>query len=340
VAASRLAANAWNQIELQRPSVYEERTFSLYQRKMTAYQAMVSGDWIRAFYLFQELYRLSPRDPDAENFLAASERGTKEIAFFIEEIAVTHGETNVGTLFSLPARSAGQARAVMRVESITSTPDYAYGIGLEYMAFDSAANLLFSLQSPYAKFLPITLNGERQVLVQMRALDREDSAQRWEPQWTMYAEDHQSSAQITLDVPYETFLMLMQMRQEIPGMQFSELFAAREIAAGMGYIPEVFEAEIFDRLGGCLFFLPMAIITLGIGWRFRVRQRPRYIFAPLLLILPVVFNGFAYLYKAGLGIIGSSLILALGFSAAMTLFIVILSLCFLFSLIFLAAQHG
>ena len=340
--ASRLAARAWNQIESQQPTPLETRQYSLYQLKLSAYQAMVSGDWIRAFYLFQELFEKSPHDPDAENFLAACEKGTKEIAFFIEEMGILPGETNVGVIFSLPSYSGGQGRSVMRVGSLTSSPDYAYATGIEYMAFDSGANLLYSLQAPYAKFLPITFDGRRHVLVQMRALDRHDASRRWEPEWEVLTGNapYHGAAQITLGVSYETFLMLAQMRQELSSMQISELFTTKEAALGMGYIPEVFEAEILNRLSGCLFFLPMAVIALLFGWRFRARRNTRYIFIPLLPVLPVVFNGLAHIYKAGLNIIGASLVIALGFSTALTLYIVILVLFFLLSLILLASQHS
>ena len=351
--ASRLAARSWNQIESQQPSPGEIRAFSLYRFKLTAYEAMVSGDWIRAFYLFQELADMSPLDPDVERFLAASERGTREVAFFIDEMEVSPGETHVGTVLSLPSpnigsnRGGAQNRAVMRISSLAASSDFAYGMGVEYMAFDSAANLLFSLQAPYAKFLPITLDGQRQVTVLMRTLDRHDSARRWEPQWSVPENaparqntDNYGMAQVTLGVSYETFLMLAQMRHGLASLQIGELFAAKTIAPDTGYIPQVFEAEILNRLGSCLFFLPMAVVAIVIGWSFRAKRRSHYFFVLLLPVLPLVFNGLVHLCKTGLSVIGTSLILALGFSAALTLFIVILAFSFLLSLILLASQHG
>ena len=349
VVAARLAARAWNQIESQQPSPAEIRAHSIYQLKLSGYEAMVSGDWIRAFYLFQELIDLTPLDPDAERFLAACEKGTREIAFFVDELGVSPGDTHVGTIFSLPGPQGGfsrstQNRAIMRITSLTTSPDFAYGVGVEYMAFDSRGSLLFSLRAPFAKFLPITLDGRRQVLVLMRALDRHDSANRWEPQWSIPegspARGTGGAAQLALAVDYETFLMLAQMRQELSSLHINELFAVTAIAPETGYIPQVFEAEILNRLGASLFFLPMSVVAILIGWRFRARRRSHYLFVLLLPVLPLVFNGLVHLCKTGLGIIGTSLILAVGFSAALTLFIIILALSFLLSLISLAAQQG
>jgi hypothetical protein len=339
--AAQLAARSWNQIELQQPNSIERNVSSIYRLKLSGYEAMVSGDWIRAYYIFKDLLVQTPNDPDAEKFFAASEKGTREVAFFIDEMEITLGNTLTNTLFSLPGGSAGQGRSVMRVASLSTTPDCAYGTGIEYMVFDFNGNLLLSLQAPYVKFLPITLNDQPKMIVLMRTLDRNDRSKRWEPVWnaenkTVYAPE---TAQITLDVDYETFLMLSEMRQGIPSMYIDALFAASGIAGEMGYIPEVFEAEFLNRLGACLFFLPMAVFSIVIGWRFRAKYRSRYFLVLSLPVLPLVFNGVTYLYRNIFNNIGISLIYNMNYSTAFGIFIAILVVSFLLSLITLAAQR-
>ncbi|MDR2923255.1 MAG: hypothetical protein LBU85_07935, partial [Treponema sp.] len=171
--AARLAGRAWNQIESLAPDSREERLYSLYNLKRSGYQAMNTGDWIRAFYIFQELAALTPDDPDAVNFFAASEKGTKEVAFFIDEMALSLGEILTGAVFSLPGGAAG-SRAVLRFASLSTSQDYAYAMGIEYMGFDSRQRPFAGLQAPYAKLLPFSVDGKSQVLVMMRALDRND----------------------------------------------------------------------------------------------------------------------------------------------------------------------
>ena len=343
--AAMLAARAWNQIQSQQPSPGDIRAHELYRQKMDGYLAMQSKEWIRAFYIFRELLELTPHDPDARNFYAVSEEETKKVAFFIDEMQVTPGETLTSVLFSLPwesTQSGRQNRLVMRIGSLSASPDVAYGFGIEYMVFDANANLLFSLEAPYAKFLPITLDGQHKVLVMMRTLDRHIDNWSREPQWTAHRDGiyHPDSAQLTLEVSYETFLKLLHMRQGLPGMQMGDLFAAKDISQETGYIPQVFEAEILNRLGSCLFFLPMSVIAIVIGWNFRAKRRPRYLFVLSFPLLPLVFNAVVYLCRSVLSIIGTSLVLALHFSVAFPLFIGILALSFVLSLILLAAQHG
>ena len=340
--ATRLAARAWNQIESQQPTRAQREAFEIYRLKRSGYEAMISGDWIRAYYIFKELLTLTPNDPDAENYFKACEKGTKEVAFFIDEMDTSLGETLTGVVFSLPGGlNREKERSVLRVASFSTHPDYAYGTGIEFMVFDPQSRLLLSLQAPYAKFLPITLDDQPQVLVMMRALNRSDKNKHWEPTWHAQGKTPYSpnTAQIVLNISYETFLMLSEMRQRLPSLHINALFAAASIAGETGYIPEVFEAEILNRLGACLFFLPMAVIVLIVGWNFRAKNSPRYLFVLSIPVLPLLFHGLTYLYRTVLNNVGIFLIYNFGFSTALTAFITILSISFVLSLIALAAQH-
>ena len=341
--AARLAARAWNQIESQQPTRAQREAYEIYRLKRSGYEAMNSGDWIRAYYIFKELLEKSPRDPDAENYFKLSEKGTKEQAFFIDEMDTSLGETLTGVIFSLPGGlNHEKERSVMRVASFSTQPDYAYGTGIEFMVFDTQSKLQLSLRAPYAKFLPFTTpDGQPQVLIMMRALNRNDKNKHWEPEWSAQGRTayYPDTAQITLNISYETFLMLSEMRQRLPSLYINALFAASSIAGETGYISEVFEAEILNRLGACLFFLPMSIIVLIVGWNLRARYSPRYLFVLSIPVLPLIFHGLTYLYRTVLNTVGISLIYNFGFSTALTIFIVILSLSFVLSLIALAAQH-
>jgi len=346
VAAAQLAARAWNQIERQRPSENQRRMHELFELKLYGYRAMQSGDWVRAFYTFRELAELTPSDPDVENFLALSERELDNVAFFTDEMNIRVGNTITGVIFSLPVElGAWRGRAVLRLTSLSSTPDLAFGVGLEYMLFDHQSRLMLHLHAPYAKFRPLSLGyGTRQyVLVLMRALDRNDPERYWEPTVEFSAGDfvyRPGSAQLMLNVGYETFLLLSQMRQEISGMHLGELFEASRLSVETGYIPQVFEAEILNRLGSGLFFLPVAIAAIAAGWYFRTWRFPRFLFIPMLVVLPLVFSGIAYAIRAGLNIIGISLTLALGFPVAIVIFSLILALAFFCSLFLLASQRN
>jgi hypothetical protein len=84
----------------------------------------------------------------------------------------------------------------------------------------------------------------------------------------------------------------------------------------------------------------MAILVIVIGWRYRTKARPRYLFFLLLPVLPVVFNGFVFFYRNLLNTVGIWLVISLGFASALTIFIAALAVILFISLIILSAQHG
>jgi len=337
-----LATKAWNQIEAFQTSSGEENARELYLLKKSGYEAMISGDWIRAYYIFQEHAAKSPNDPDTKRFLEQCKQGTKEIAFFMDEVEVSIGDTQTNVILSLPVIENGlSGRSVIRIKKLSTTPDVAYGIDIEYMAFDAQSRLLSSMEASNVKILPITIEGKRQVHMLMRALDRNSSRERSEPVWYVRNPNSRQldDAQLILDMPYETFLEVVKLRQGLESLRINELFTASEMANKAGYIPQVYEAEILNRFGSCLFFLPMTIIAIAMGWYFRARRRPRYLYVPLLPVFPLVFNGIVILYRKAISVLGASLVFAVGYSTAVVMLIVFLALSFFVSLIVLVKQH-
>jgi len=332
--AARLAGEAWNRISSQAPNRMETRFYQLYHLKLSGYQAMTAGEWIRAFYIFQELLSLTPDDPDAANFLAASERGAKEYAFFLDEMELAMGEILTGAVFSLPS---GTGRAALRFFSLTTSEDVAYVMGFEYMKFDINSSLLTSVSAPYAKLLPFNLDEKSQVLVLTHVLDRTNQNNSYEGEWLVGRKD---AGGIILDVSFEDLLLLSNVRRGLSNLQIDELFSASSKLDDLGYIYQIFQAEILNRFGSVLFFLPMEIFIIILGWRFRAKTKPRYLFVLLLPVLPIVFHGFVFMYRSAFNIFGIWLVLSLGFTAALIVLIAALGLLLFLSLIILAGQHS
>jgi hypothetical protein len=349
--ANRLAARAWDLINTLEPDSREKERQALFRLKQSGYQAMVSGDFIRAFYIFQELLEKTPNDPDALNYYMASERGTAEIAFFMDEMELSLGDNLSGALFSLPVREPLKGRAVLRFSYLSVAPDYAFGTGLEYIRFDSQAQPYIRVQAPYAKLLPVTLDDQHKVLILMKALDRRDGNRQWDAQWIYAADsamqpqdsDRQSedaarqNAGILLDLSYEDFLALFHMRQGLPNLSITELFELKAIDSA-GYIPQAVDAEILGRLGIVLLFLPLTIAALVIGWRYRSKTHPRYLFIPMLILLPLVFTGVTHLYQYVINNAALLLILTVGFTWSLVILIASTALLLFLFLMLLASQ--
>jgi len=333
--AARLASDAWNMISSLAPNNMEEHLYELYNLKLSGYQAMNTGEWIRAYYIFQELLALTPDDLDAVNFLAASETGVEESAFFIDEMEISLGEILTGAVFSLPG---DDGRVALRFSSLTTSDDVSYGMGFEYMEFDENSSLLASVKSHFAKLLPVTLNEKPQVLVLMHALDRMNKDNNYDADWLIGG--NKIVGGIFLDISYEDLMLLSYIRRGLPNLQIDELYLAAKKFDSAGYVYQIFQAEILNRLSSILFFLPMAVFVIVLGWHYRIKSKPRYIFVIMLPVLPVVFHGFVYFYRSVFNTAGIWLILSAGFIPALIVYIAVMALALFISLITLAAQHS
>jgi hypothetical protein len=352
--SSRTASLAWNAISSMEPNTQQSYDYSLYHLKREGYEALVSEDWIRAYYIFQELSKQLPDDPDVAKFLIMSEQGTANSVFFIDEIATSIGETFTGTVFSIPlvpsVQSAGAAsgnfsgatpggRVVLRTASLTTFSDFSYAMGLELAAFDGNNRPLYTVAAQYAKLVPMTVQGKTRLVILLRALDRLNQEVRWEPVWTGGHSDL-GDAQIALDTTYEYFLLLSKARRQVDSLFLADLLTMGNKLGNYGYIPQVFQAEIIRRIFEPLGLLPLTIFSIIIGWRFRAAAKSRYLGVPMLLITPLVFHGVVNLVRDVCNSVGLWTLLSLGFLPAITIFIIGVLFLFILSLLLLVSQHG
>ena len=343
-AAVRLAGRAWSGVNSLEPNQKESRAHSIFRLKRDGYEALISGEWIRSYYIFRELMELGHGDdPDAQKYLALSEEGLKTIAFFIDEMEMSSGIALSNAVFSLPQ---GSGRLVMRVSSLSGSPDSAYGMGIEILAFSGDGQPLWGINAPYAKFIPLTLDSGPATAILMRALDRADKAKRWEGNAQGMAQKAPDGTQAVLPVSWENFLLLGKLRRPLSGLMplgtlsSAELMKAADGLEPYGYQPQVFEAELIRRFADTILILPLGIFAIVIGWRYRALKRPRYMAIPMLGILPMVFNGFIHFCRGWMSDLGILAVVSLGFTAAALAFAVGIFILFVLSLIVLAAQHG
>ena len=335
--ASRLAGIAWDRINSLAPTNRESMAFTIFRLKRDGHEALTGNEWIRAYYIFLELMELDPHDPDVPKYLALSENGVKEIAFFIDEIELNLGRILTGAIFSLPYNDG---RIVMRIASLSTFPDSAYGIGTEIMAFDRDGRPLWSIETPFCKIMPLVVDSGYGLTILLRALDRNNKAIHWEPKITSMGQRSPGSSELTLKLTWNDFLLLSNIRRGLTGLSPAELSMAAKNLANCGYLPQVFEAELLRRFSTPAFLLPMGILTLVAGWRYRAMRRPRYMNVLMLGVLPVVFNGVVHFFSGWLNNLGIAAVITLGFPAATAVFGVGIVVLLILSLILLSAQHS
>jgi hypothetical protein len=352
--AARSASQAWNAVSSLEPGIRETRSYDLYHRKREGYEAMIANEWIRAYYIFLELSDQIPDDPDLAKFLVMSRQGAAGVAFFIDELEGNIGQNLTNTVFSIPlapsARTLGRSalsgetsfggRAVLRLESLLTYPDYSYVIGLDLIALDGNNRPLYEAQARYAKLVPMTVEGKSRLVILLRALDRYDETLRWEPSWEGPGRPDLGDSQIALDLTYEQFLRFGKTGNGADSLLWGDLLAMAEDSGNYGRIPQVYQAEIVRRIAEPLALLPLSILAIIIGWRFRAVSKPKFLGFPMLGIIPLVFSGAAQLVRWLFGVLAPALLLSLGYAPAIGIFIGGSLILFIVSLIGLAAQHG
>jgi hypothetical protein len=347
--ANRIAGRAWSVISSKEPTSREIQAYNNFRLKRDGYEAMLGGEWIRAYYIFIELLDLTPTDPDVARYLAISEEGVNRSAFFIDEIELTLGQILTGAIFSLPlesnrpaayGRQGSASRLIMRVSSLSTAPDCAYGIDTEIMAFDRDGRPLWNMHIPYIKILPYNLETGPALSIFLRALDRKDQSVYWAPEITSFGPIIPGNSEITVPISWDSFLLLANVRRGISGLSAVDLRRAAETLGSCGYLPQVFEAELLERFIRPLLLLPLGILVIAIGWQYRALKRPRYMGIPMLGILPVVFKGLIHFCRDVLDNLGIWAVVTFGFTIAAILFATAIVISLVLSLIILASRHS
>jgi hypothetical protein len=331
----RIANQAWDALGQLEPHAQELQAYALYHQKRAGYEAMIAGDWIKAYYIFKELFDKHPEDPDVVHFLALSAQGAQEAAFFTNELESAVGEAVTGTILSFPLKDA-EGRMVVRIPWLCTFETFSYGLDMELMALDGEGALLYHVTAPYAKLLPTRLDAEAKLVLKMYALDRERERE-YKPVWTGPDQSHAGDTQLIVDLSYGDFLLLSKVREGLDSLLIGDLFTAVKTIGSYGYIPQVFQAEIIYRLSEPALFLPIAILSIVIGWKYRARRRSWYL-VPMLVILPLICHGIVLLYRSILNTLGIWSVVYMGFPLSMGIFIFGPIVALILSLVFLAVQ--
>ena len=338
----RLASISWDGVNSLESSIQEIHAFNIFRLKREGFQALNSQEWIRAYYIFLELMNLSPHDPDVQRFFAMSQEGLRHVAFFIDEMDMAMGEILTGAIFSLPM---GSGRVVMRLSSISTFTDSAYGMGVEILAFDRDGRPLWGMEAPYARLLPLSFSPDPLytgpgLSVLLRALDRTDQSLRWEPVVQNFLQIAPDSAQVALPISWDDFLLLSYVRRGLFTLSMADLRRAADNLGAFGYNPAIFHVELLRRFAEPLLLLLLGILAIALGWRYRALKHPRLMGILMLGILPLVLNIAVNFFRGWINNLGILAVLSLGFTAAAILFGIAITLLFILFLILLASQHG
>ncbi|MDR0706649.1 MAG: hypothetical protein LBF60_02050 [Treponema sp.] len=342
--AERIAERAWNAINALAPSEQESETYALYRQKREGYAAVHDEDWIQAYHIFADLITKTPADPDVVNLLSISRRQIENFAFFVDERDITLGAMSPNPFFSIPI-NAQNVRAVIKMAEISLFSDSAYGRNVEFLLFDQNHTFMGTITAPFCRLSPQKSDGGERLLVMMRSLNGEtneqfDPAVMWFDKDRKRQELFDDNMQLTLDINYQHFIFLTNLRHGLESLLLNELFVAGGNFGKYGHIEQVFQAEIMYRIFSLIVFLPNTVVVIILGWRLRAKKKPFFIGVPMLFILPVVFQVVVRLYQGFLNTLCIWSVATLGFTLSMVVFTLGTVPLFFLSLLLAAFQKN
>lgn len=345
--ALQLAAQAWEAVKTQTPSAKEIQAYTLFQRKQEGYNALVSGDWIRGYYIFKDLALQNPKDSDVRNYLTVASQGLRQQAFFVDEIGKSLGTVFGNLLFSLPGENG---RYILRLSTLSLLSDGAYGMGVELVNVDPSFSIRYTVTAPYGKIVPFTVeSGEQdqgkvhkktQLVLLLRAVDRNDSKRQWGAAWAPAPSSGMPPDQIVLPISFEDFTLAVRLDRGLKDLSIADLFNASQKLSAYGFIPQTFQAELLKRISEPMEFLILAVFMLALGWRLRATKKVGLLGIPMVALLPFVMNGITQILGRTMEIAGQWMVLTQPFAQALPLFIALDVGLLLAALIFLAGQQG
>jgi hypothetical protein len=174
----------------------------------------------------------------------------------------------------------------------------------------------------------------------MDALDRLNKDRRYEPVWISPDNSVAGDVTMILDLSYEDFLLLSRLKRGLDPLLLGDLFAVADRIGSYGYIPEFFQAEILSRIAEVTIFFPLMMLVIILGWNYRSRKQTPLMGILMLIGFPFVFSGILFICRNLFDVLSIRLVISLGFSITIGLFIIGTIFLFVFTLILLAAQQN
>ncbi|HVO38562.1 MAG TPA: LptF/LptG family permease [Spirochaetia bacterium] len=307
--ALQLASEASQKISglaASQPDAASARTF---QEKRDAYLQLTGGNFLAAYYSFVRLAAKYPRDTDVATYLGEASREVSKVSFFLDE--ARRVEPMPGTqqilFFNAGGQDALEAVAIGRMIQIR---EGTYFLDVEAVRYDGSGRVVWHLTAPYGKLE----NGT----ILLRCIDRSDPGVQFLPVYLTGSRPAQERNFLAVQPSEEELRYLSASPNALADMGPVELWRMRESLPGMGRSRAALTVELMMKLVMPFAFLILSLISLAMGWAFRVRggARPGAFGVILTPLVPVALAVFSLLYLYGHRVILGFTVLAFGLTAA------------------------
>jgi len=335
--AQRLAARAQEMIAGKDLSMLEVEEKQLFERKREGYEHFTNEEYFKAFNIFRELQENYPNDADVISYLQKSRDRLSKETFFLDEAKQIDTLPGPTELLFVNHREEGE-REIVYLGKLAGTEAGTFCKDIEVMRFNPQG-LLYHYYAEYGRLRDGNIN--------LHGVDRSSAGGQSLPRYL--------SAPIRsgADSP-PNILILTPALEQLSSLKAGRVASATAASIGLfslwqvrsqierfGYLESFVSEEILRRILLPFSFLVLCLISVAIGWRFQARLSGRahwilFVFMPLF---PLVAVSLTSLYLTAQRIILSFVLLRLGFSLSLVVFLVLQGFLLLVTMIVLAGQR-
>jgi len=290
--AKSIAANAWENLQVA-DSTLGGKSEAVYALKRKGYSAIISKDYLQAYYTFRELIASSDStlDPDVNRYLAIAEYNLQNQCFFIDETYDLQPFESVRNVHFSITRPDGTL-LIVGMEGITSIEDSGRAVqyvrGLQIISYDKDKNIEENFYVPYAKLIEekaekidpsyekIVKNQKQKTVPYLitNCVHRDDRDVKISPIfYEGKSHERERRSFYVLPIPFKDFLQLTDAAQGTETMSLISLAAFCSKAKKYGFSFEVYFHALTTRLAQPFMFIFIALIAAIIAWQFKISKK-------------------------------------------------------------------
>lgn len=311
----KISNSAWNNLS-EYHDLEKSEDQQIFDKKYEGYLALVQKDDLKAYYLFKQLYMSSRQmqyDPDVKFYLEIAENRVNEKSFFIDETFELESFENANDIYFACNYKDG-TKDLVYFKGMTSVEETGNSVqylrDLTIVTIDNEGNFYRKMNVPYAKVLPVSVKNispsvkqlmgiendvETIPYIMLKSIERERENSEVFPVYTYVDGSVGNKPEyLLLSMPYEHFLMLEKLKNDVTSIPLGELLNLARISEEYGFPQEMFSQTFIDRIFYPVWILILFILIATFAWNNRVGNgqyfKLTWVFAfPEFLVISYIF---------------------------------------------------
>ncbi len=332
----RIAAKALEKIDSLEPTGSDKQASELYRRKREGYEAFNSGNYITAYYIFNELQQDYPNDPDIISYLSKSKGEIAQVSFYLDEAEKIDPLPGVEKILFRNYRDDG-SQEIVYIGKMVETDEGIFFKNIEAIQFQPGGKVIYHLYAPHGKLIE-----DHEDYINMAGIHRLNKDLRESPVYYAGFRHSELDNLLTLRVGAENLGNFRVGVQTAKQMSLDDLWQIRKDIRKYGYIEEHLDREIIVRILYPFSFLILSLLSVSIGWNYRTRHLTRtplfsFLFIP---IFPLIITMLTSLFLSAQLVIVCFVLIKYDFAVSLTCLLIMQGAFLIMALIILAGQKS